>query len=94
MRYEADGLEGLHDRRLEQVSPKKVPLDEVLRLTEQYRRRHMGWNAKHFYAWYRKDGGARSYAWVKSRLQQAALVAKSKAKGAHRKRRERAAWPG
>ena len=94
VRYEADGLEGLIDRRLEQVSHKKAPVDEVLRLTEQYRRRHMGWNAKHFYAWYCKDGGTRSYTWVKSRLQAAALIPKSKAKGAHRKRRERAAWPG
>lgn len=93
-RYEASGLEGLIDRRLEQVSHKKAPVDEVLRLTEQYRRRHLGWNAKHFYAWYRKEGGTRSYTWVKSRLQEAALVPKSKAKGAHRKRRERAAWPG
>lgn len=93
-RYEASGLEGLLDRRLEQVSHKKAPVDEVLRLTEQYRRRHLGWNAKHFYAWYCKEGGTRSYTWVKSRLQEAALVPKSKAKGAHRKRRERAAWPG
>lgn len=93
-RYEEAGLDGLIDRRLEQVSHKKAPVDEVLRLTEQYRRRHMGWNAKHFYAWYCRDGGTRSYTWVKSRLQEAALVPKSKAKGAHRKRRERAAWPG
>ncbi|MFO1403091.1 MAG: helix-turn-helix domain-containing protein [Azonexus sp.] len=55
-RYEASGLEGLIDRRLEQVSHKKAPVDEVLRLTDTYRRRHLGWSAKHFYAWYRKDG--------------------------------------
>jgi transposase len=94
VRYEASGLDGLIDRRLEQVSHKKAPVDEVLCLTEQYRRRHMGWNAKHFYAWYSKEGGTRSYTWVKSRLQEAVLVPRSKAKGAHRKRRERAAWPG
>ena len=93
-RYEEGGMEGLIDRRLEQVSHRRAPVDEVMRLTETYRGRHQGWSAKHFYAWYRKDGGARSYTWVKSRLQEAALVAKAKARGAHRKRRERSPWPG
>ncbi len=93
-RYETDGLEGLVDRRLEQVSHRKAPVDEVMELTERYCRRHEGWSAKHFYAWYRKDGGARSYTWVKNRLQDAALVPKAPARGAHRKRRERSPWPG
>jgi transposase len=93
-RYEASGLEGLIDRRLEQVSHRRAPVDEVIRLTDQYRRRHEGWNAKHFYAWYRKDGGTRSYTWVKRHLQEAGLVAKAKAKGAHRKRRDRSPLPG
>jgi hypothetical protein len=47
MRYEADGLEGLLDRRLEQVSHRKAPVDEVMDLLSTYRRRHEGWNAKH-----------------------------------------------
>ena len=93
-RHEESGLEGLVDRRLEQVSHRKAPVDEVLRVTERYRRRHEGWSTKHFYAWYKKDGGMRSYTWVKSRLQEAALVPKAKARGAHRKRRERSPWPG
>jgi len=50
-------LEGLIDRRLMQVSHRRAPLDEVMRVTERYRERHAGWIAKHFYAWYRKDGG-------------------------------------
>jgi hypothetical protein len=94
VRHEVLGLEGLIDRRLEQVSHKKAPVDEVLRMTEHYRRRHEGWSAKHFYAWYRRDGGSRSYTWVKSRLQEAGLVPRAKARGAHRKRRERSPWPG
>jgi len=93
-RYEASGLDGLIDRRLAQISHKRAPVDEVLRLTDSYRSRHEGWSAKHFYAWYRKDGGTRSYPWVKSRLQDAALAPKAKARGAHRKRRERSPWPG
>ncbi|MDR2207989.1 MAG: ISNCY family transposase [Azoarcus sp.] len=93
-RYEARGLEGLIDRRLEQVSHKKAPVDEVFNLTQQYRARHLGWSAKHFYAWYHKGGGVRSYSWVKNRLQEAKLVPKAKGRGAHRKRRDRAPLPG
>ena len=69
VRYEAEGLEGLIDRRLEQVSNRRAPVDEVMALTEQYRRRHHGWNVKHFHSWYRRTGGTRSYTWVKKRLQ-------------------------
>lgn len=94
VRYEASGLDGLIDRRLEQISHKRAPVDEVLNLTESYRCRHEGWSAKHCYAWYRKDGGSRSYTWVKSRLQEAELVPKVKARGVHRKHRERSPWPG
>lgn len=49
-RYEALGLEGFMDRRLEQVCHKKAPVDEVMRLTDTYRQRHSGWRVKHFYA--------------------------------------------
>jgi transposase len=93
-RYEEDGLQGLIDKRLNQVSHRRAPVDEVLRLVDQYRRRHDGWSAKHFYAWYRRDGGTRSYTWVKSRLQEAQLVPKAEKRGAHRKRRERSPLPG
>ena len=93
-RYEEGGMEGLIDRRLEQVSHRKAPVDEVMALTASYRGRHLGWSARHSYAWYRRDGGTRSCTWVKSRLQDEALVPKAKARGVHRKRRERSPWPG
>ena len=44
MRYEAEGLNGLIDRRLEQVSLRRAPVDEVLAETERYRQRHLGWS--------------------------------------------------
>jgi hypothetical protein len=93
-RYEAEGLDGLIDRRLTQLSNRRAPADEVLALTEGYRTRHRGWNVRHFHSWYRKDGGTRSYTWVKKRLQEAGLVAVGKKKGAHRKKRERMPLPG
>jgi transposase len=93
-RYEEDGLQGLIDKRLSQVSHRRAPVDEVMRLVDQYRRRHDGWSAKHFYAWYRRDGGTRSYTWVKTRLQEARVIPKAEKRGAHRKRRERSPLPG
>jgi hypothetical protein len=93
-RYEAGGLEGLIDRRLEQASNRRAPVDEVLALSDRYRSRHRGWNVKHFHSWYKRDGGTRSYTWVKLRLQEAKLVPKAQKRGAHRKRRERSALPG
>lgn len=93
-RYEDEGLDGLIDQRLSQVSHRRAPVDEVMALTERYRSRHAGWNVKHFYAWYRRDGGLRSYTWVKNTLQGAGLVGKAKPRGKHRKRRKRAPLPG
>ena len=93
-RYEADGLEGLIDRRLEQVSNRRAPVDEVMALTTQYQTRHIGWNVKHFHSRYKREGGTRSYTWVKRRLQEAKLVVKAERTGVHRKRRERRALPG
>ena len=93
-RYEDKGLEGLIDKRLDQISGRKAPVDEVLRLTETYRSRHEGWNVRHFYAWYKRDGGCRSYTWVKNRLQDVKLVPKFDKRAVHRKRRERSPIPG
>jgi transposase len=93
-RYEESGLEGLIDKRLSQASHRRAPVDEVMALVDCYKRRHEGWSAKHFYAWYHRDGGKRSYTWVKCRLQEARLIAKAPGRGKHRKRRERSPWPG
>jgi len=93
-RYEDEGLDGLIVKRLNQVSHWRAPVDEVRRLVDRYRSRHEVWNVKHFYAWYKRDGGGRSYTWVKNRLQEAKRVPKATKRGAHRKRRERSPLPG
>ena len=87
-RYEEEGIEGLKDKRLTQASFRRAPVDEVCALNERYKSRHSGWNVKHFYSWYERDGGKRSYTWVKATLQRAGLAARGKKKGKHRKRRE------
>ncbi|MDH5481158.1 MAG: ISNCY family transposase [Nitrosomonas sp.] len=93
-KYDEGGLDALLDKRLTQASHRCAPVNEVMRLTEQYRSRYAGWNAKHFYTWYRSDGGTRSYTWVKNRLQDAGLIKRAKKRGSHRKRRERSPLPG
>ena len=87
--YEDEGLDGLLDQRMSQISHRRAPVDEVLRMVDRYRRRHEGWSVKHYYAWYRRDGGQRSYNWVRTHLH-----SQSPRRGAHRKRRERSPWPG
>jgi transposase len=94
-RYEEEGTAGLVDKRLEQVSHRRAPVDEVVRLEALYRERYDGWNVKHFYSFYRRrHEGQRSYTWVKNRLQAAGLVVRAGGRGKHRKRRERAPLPG
>ena len=93
-RYEQGGMEGLSDRRLTQASFRRAPVDEVLAVSDLYRSRHRGWNVKHFYGWYRRDGGQRSYTWVKNTLQGAGLVSRARKRGVHRKRRDRAPLAG
>src|SRR5680860_1404042 len=93
-KYDEGGLDALMDKRLIQASHRCAPVDEVMQLTEQYQSRYSGWNAKHFHTWYRKDGSARSYTWVKNRLQEAGLIKRAKKRGADRKRRERSPLPG
>ena len=76
-RYEDEGLDGLIDKRLSQISHRRAPVDEVMRMVDRYRNRHRGWNVKHYYSWYKRDGGQRSYSWVKSTLQTAGVVKKA-----------------
>ena len=88
-RYEEEGLEGLVDGRLGQVSARRAPVDEVMRLVNQYRDRYTGWTVKHFYSRYREQKAPRSYNFVRLALQQAGVVQKAKRRGAHRRKRER-----
>ena len=93
-RYGEDGIEGLKDRRISRASHRGAPVDEVMRMVDRYRSRHEGWSVRHFYTWYRRDGGTRSYHWVRKHLQASGSVPRSQGRGRHRKRRARAPWPG
>ncbi len=95
VRYEADGAEGLADRRLGQASARAAPVDEVLQMVTLYESRYTGWTVKHFHErWHEDHGGTRSYTWTKNRLQRAGHVARAPRRGAHRKKRPRKPLPG
>ena len=94
-RYQADGLDGLLDRRLSQVSKRRASGVEVDRVVALYKSSFAGWNVAHFHSKYRVEaGGSRSYSWVKSVLQGAGVVKASRRRGKHRIKRERAPLPG
>ena len=95
LRYEARGFDGLYDHRRRTPSPRAVPLAEVQRLLALYRDRygprdgHPGFNVRHFYHVARRDHGVTvSYSFVKKALHTAGLIAKRRARGRHRRRRE------
>jgi hypothetical protein len=93
-RYEENGVEGLLDKRLTQESSRRAPVDEVVSVTRQYQSKYYGFNVKHFYSWYKREGGQRSYTWVKNTLQAKGLVNKKPKRGTHRKRRDPSPLPG
>lgn len=93
-RYEDLGIAGLSDKRLSQASFRRAPVDEMMAVADRYNSLYRGWNVKHFYSKYRKDGGQRSYSWVKNTLQSKGLVSKVSKRGVHRKHRERSCLPG
>jgi transposase len=94
-RYRADGLEGLLDKRLSQISKRRAGRAEVDQVVQTYKSGFAGWNVAHFHSKYRREfQGTRSYSWVKTVLQGAGLVRTAKRRGKHRIKRERAPLPG
>jgi hypothetical protein len=89
-RYEEDGEAGLLDRRLGEVSAKRVPVDWMAWMLAEYRTHHMGWTAKHFHEHLvEQHGFAWGYTWTKGQLHAAGLVERAKRRGAHRRKRLR-----
>ena len=41
VRYGEDGIEGLRDRRVSRASHRAAPVDEVMRMVDRYRTRHV-----------------------------------------------------
>jgi transposase len=95
VRYEEDGIEGLRDRRLGKVSPRRAPARELERMHALYRERYGDFTVKHFHEQLVKRHGYKlCYTVTKASLQAAGLVAKARRRSAHRKKRERRPLPG
>lgn len=94
-RYEEFGYDGLFDHRRGKPSTRRVPLAQVEQILGLYRDRYFDLNVQHFHEKLKQEHQIElSYTWVKEALQGAGLVAKSRPRGAHRKRRERRPLPG
>ncbi len=95
VRYSEEGIQGLLDGRLDKPSPRRARGEEVQEVVALYKDRYPGRNIRHFYEAYEDvHGGGRSYGWVKSRLQEAGVVARGRRRGPHRELRERRGQEG
>lgn len=98
--YEAQGAEGIIDRRRGRASGRRAPIDEIEWVLAEFRTRYSDFTAKHFHEVVvgakMTDGREfkRSYSWTKSVLQSRGLTTKAKRRGAHRRKRERRPLPG
>jgi transposase len=94
-RFEAEGDDGLLDRRIGKISPHRIAADEVERIVSLYRNRYQGWTVKHFHERAQeKHGLTASYGWTKSVLHASGLVRPAPKRSAHRKKRPRKPLPG
>lgn len=94
-RFEAEGAEGLYDRRLGKISNRRIGTDVVMRVLELFDTRYWDFTAKHFHeALVERHGFTRSYNWTRLVLQSHGRLRKAPRRGAHRRKRERRALPG
>ena len=94
-RYEAEGADGLYDRRLGRLAARRAPVDEVARVLELFDTRYWDFTAKHFHEKLVADHGfKRSYNWLRLSLQAHGRRRAAPRRGAHRRKRPRRALPG
>jgi hypothetical protein len=95
VRQQEDGVEGLRDRRIGKLSPRRAPTRELERMHELYRERYSDFTVKHFHEQLVKRHDYKlCYTVTKAPLQAAGLFAEAKPRGARRKKRERRPQPG
>ena len=89
-RFEAEGVEGLYDRRLGRVSARRAPVDAVARVLELFDTRYEGFTPKHFHEKLVDEHGfGLSYNWLRLTLQAHGRVTPAPRRGAHRRKRPR-----
>jgi Helix-turn-helix domain len=94
-RYAADGVDGLRDRRIGHVSPRRAPASELTRMQRLYTEEYSDFTVKHFHEELRRRHNYQlGYTVTRLSLQAAGLVAKVPRRGKHRKKRQRRPLPG
>ena len=94
-RYEAEGIDGLRDRRLGRVSDRRAPEDELARMRQLYREEYADFTVKHFHEELRRRHGYKlGYTVTRLALQSAGLVTPARRRGKHRRKRQRRPMPG
>jgi len=94
-RYEAEGAEGLIDRRRGRLSGRRAAVDRIEFVVEQYRTRYWDFTVKHFHEALVAEHGFRlGYTWTKAVLQSHGLVRVAAPRSGHRKKRPRRPLPG
>lgn len=89
-RYEAEGAEGLIDKRRGRKSGRQSAIDQIEFVITQFQTRYFDFTVKHFHEAITKEFGFNlSYTWTKTLLQQRGLVRVSTKRSAHRKKRPR-----
>lgn len=89
-RYEAEGDDGLVDRRVGRRSPKRAPQEELERMLGLYRDKYADFTVKHFHEQLQKRHNyVLGYTVTKLALHAAGLVRKARKRSAHRKKRPR-----
>jgi len=90
VRYEKQGYDGIFDRRMRRPSPKRAPLAEVQTILELYKTRYQGFNATHFHEKLKEHHAIqRGYTFVKTLLQTAGRMERTRKRDKHRLRRPR-----
>jgi transposase len=94
-RFEAEGIDGLRDRRLGRVSNRRAPESELARRRRLYREEYADFTVEHFDEELRQRYGYRlGYTVTRLALQSAGLVTPAKRRGKHRRKRQRRPLPG
>ena len=94
-RLEADGADGLYDRRLGRASARRVPVDTVMEVLELFDTRYFDFTATHFWdKLVAEHEFAHSYNWVRLTLQAHGRIRPVPRRGAHRRKRPRRPLPG
>ena len=95
VRFAADGEEGLRDKRVGRVSPRRAAEKELDRMRRLWREEYADFTVKHFHEELRRRHNYQlCYTVTRLALQASGDVRKAESRGRHRKKRPRRALPG